>query len=77
MIKDEMIENNHDFLVTESTIRKDISLDSLDIALREKKMTGKVEIDYNQGGKRQIVVRERTKATEKQRDEIRQVFGMD
>lgn len=72
-----MIEDNHDFLVTESTINKKVPADCILDTLRERKMTGRVEFHFNQGGLRRIVVVETTAANERQRDKIRQALGME
>jgi len=76
-MEDEMIEGNQDFFVTESTINKKVLPEDLLCTLRARKMTGRVEFHYNQGGLRRIVVVETTAANERQRDKIRQALGME
>jgi hypothetical protein len=76
MDEEKIISSNHDFLVTDTTIANDIPPDALLHYLRKRRTTGDLIFRLNQGGIRQIVVSEKTKATETQREEIRKIFGM-
>jgi hypothetical protein len=78
MIEDEeLIEENKDSLVTESAIKKEASLDSLEASLRARKVTGRVELDYNEGGRRRAVLIEITPAKGGQRIKMRRILGME
>ncbi|PWT73820.1 MAG: hypothetical protein C5B60_07665 [Chloroflexi bacterium] len=76
MDAEEMIDRNNDYLVTETTIRAKISGDAILDHLRSRKTTGRLTFELIEGGIRRITLSEKTRAPERQRDEIRQLFGM-
>jgi hypothetical protein len=76
MKEDEIIISNDDFLVTESSIRKNVSQEALASLLKDRKATASVTTRLLQGGTASIVVIEKTRITEKQRIKIREILGM-
>ena len=76
MSEEDIIEKNTDYLVTETTIKKDTSAEVLEEALVGRKATVSVCTRMLQGGKASITVIEKTKIAEKDRDAIRQILGM-
>lgn len=76
MEADEMIARNNDYLVTETTIKPTISTDAILEHLRSRRTTGSLIFELIEGGVRRVTLSEKTRAPERQRDEIRQLFGM-
>lgn len=76
MDDNDLIEQNHDYLVTETTIKKNISADKIIELLKARKTTGELCFDFSNGGIRKIRLSEQTKTSEQQRDEIRDILGM-
>lgn len=74
--EEKIVASNHDFLVTDTTVDIRIPPHTLLDYLRKRRTTGDLIFRLNQGGVRQIVVSEKTKATEEQRDAIRKIFDM-
>ncbi len=77
MKEQDIIENNNDFLVTETTIKKDTDPATLAEILHTRKATANVTTRVLQGGTASVTIIEKTKLSEKQRDAIRQILGMD
>lgn len=76
MIKEEdMIKTNVDFLVTETTLDKEIPLESVVKVLRARKTTGQLVFHLSQGGVQKVALVEKTKAGAKS-DAIREILGM-
>lgn len=67
-----------DYFVTETTIDPHVPLEVVNAFLKERKTTGKVttELNMSQGGSQSIKVTERTKLTDAQADQIREILGM-
>jgi hypothetical protein len=76
MPDDQILETNSDFLVTQSTIKRNTAPDTILRMLRSRKATGELCFDLIEGGVRRIRLSERTKASEAERDEIRKILGM-
>jgi hypothetical protein len=62
-------------LVTETTLDPSLPPEKLDLFLRTRKTTGQLTYHYTQGGKQRIVLVERTKASEPQKEKIRDILG--
>lgn len=77
MEEDRLLETNKDYLVTESKLHKGISIDSLLALLHLRKSNAHVNIVVNNGGVAGVTVTERTKAGEKQSQEIRRIMNME
>lgn len=77
MDDNDLIEQNHDFIVTETTIKRNVSAEKLIELLKARKTTGELCFDFAKGGIRKIRLSESTKANEEQRDEIRKIVGFD
>ena len=67
---------NRDFLVTETPIDIDVDLSKLMAYLRFQRTTGTLTFHFNQGGIREILLYERTRATMEQRRKMREILGM-
>lgn len=76
MDAEDLIEQNSDFFVTETTLRKDMDPATMLEFLAHMKLTGTLTFELNQGGVRKVRVSEKTKAPEAQRDQIRELLGM-
>lgn len=76
MNDNDLVEQNHDYLVTETTIRKNISADKIIELLKARGTTGELCFDFRNGGIRKIRLSEQTKANESERDEIRKILRM-
>jgi len=77
MNEDEIIVSNVDYLVTETTVKKTVSPKELADMLKDKKSTASISMRLLQGGMASITVTEKTRLTEKQRDQIRSILGME
>lgn len=78
MHEDDVIETNKDFLVTETTLRHDLSADALLRFCKMRKMTGSVVFTIRDGGVRGVSVHERTKPlTEPESEKVRKDLGME
>jgi len=73
----ELIEQNTDYFVTTTTIKRTISIERLMTLLRARKTTGDLCFHMIDGGIRRIELNERTKATEEERDRIREILKME
>jgi len=73
---DEMIKQNVDFLVTETTLLPTIAPETILTVLRARKTTGILTFELIEGGIRAVRVSERTKATEQERDRLRSILKM-
>ena len=74
--EEEVIETNEDFLLTESTIKKNVSLSDLTEFMKKRKTTTSITTRILQGGIASICVAQKTKISKKQRDSIRHILGM-
>lgn len=78
MREDDLIKQNADFLLTETTfVDGKIPPETVLSVVRHRKTTGQLTIHLSQGGIQKIVLTEKTKATETQRDQIREILGME
>lgn len=77
MTEDEIIASNYDALCTTTTIHTKVSPDAILSALKIRKTTGELTFRLNEGGIRQIVLNEQTRMTEAERDQIREILGME
>lgn len=71
-----MILNNHDFLVTDTAIDSGTPWEELRAYFKKNRTTGTVVFLLNEGGTQRITLSEKSKATERQRVEIRKIFNM-
>jgi hypothetical protein len=75
--EDELIRTNSDFLLTETTfVDGKIPPETVLKVVRERKTTGQLLIHLSEGGIQRIVLTEKTRANEAQRDKIREILGM-
>ena len=74
---DELIRTNVDFLLTETLLDNKVSLDKVHNILRGRRTTGQLIIHLSEGATQRIVLAEKTKATESQREKIRTILGME
>jgi len=67
----------NDFFVTETVFNSGIQLATVETFLRERKTTGKIMTEFNmsQGGNQTVKVIERTKLTNAQAEQIREILG--
>lgn len=78
MREDDLIKHNADFLLTETTfVDGKIPPETVLTVVRNRKTTGQLTIHLSQGGVQKIVLTEKTKANEAQRDQIREILGME
>ena len=76
--EDDLIKHNADFLLTETTfVDGKTPPETVLNVLRNRKTTGQVTIHLSQGGIQKIVLTEKTKASEDQREKIREILGME
>jgi uncharacterized protein YifN (PemK superfamily) len=77
MREDDLIKTNTDFLLTETTfVDGKIPPETVLRVVRERKTTGELTVHLSQGGIQKIVLKEKTRASEMQRDKIREILGM-
>ena len=77
MKEDSLIEENKDFLVTESIVKKDVSPNELARFLQKSKSTANITTRILEGGTASRTVVEKTRINEKQREQIRNILGME
>ena len=77
MKPDDIIETTKDIFVTENTIKKTVPPNDILVVMKERKATGEIHIEVNDGGVRNITVREKTKIPAAQAEAVRNVLGMD
>ena len=73
---DELMITNHDFLVTETTLDSKIDAERIVTLLRARKTTGQLVFHFSQGGIQKVALTEKTKASDRQREKIRDILGM-
>jgi uncharacterized protein YifN (PemK superfamily) len=77
MREDDLIRTNTDYLLTETTfVDGKIPPETVLKVVRERKTTGELTVHLSQGGIQKIVLKEKTRASETQRDKIREILGM-
>ena len=77
MNEDDIIKQNKDFFATETTIDPKLPAQEILGLLRQRKTTGELCFDLQQGGVRRIRLSEKTRdLTEAEREEIRNILGM-
>jgi uncharacterized protein YifN (PemK superfamily) len=77
MREDDLIRTNTDYLLTETTfVDGKIPPETVLKVVRERKTTGELTVHLSQGGIQKIVLKEKTRANEPQRDKIREILGM-
>jgi len=78
MCEDDLIKTNSDFLLTETTfVDGKIPPETVLDVVRRRKTTGQLTVHLSQGGIQKIVLTEKTKANESQREQIREILGME
>ena len=78
MNEEDLIKTNTDFLLTETTfVDGKIAPETVLKVVRDRKTTGELTIHLSQGGIQRIVLKEKTRANESQRDKVRQILGME
>lgn len=78
MREDELIKTNTDFLLTETTfVDGNVPPETVLRVVRQRKTTGELTVHLSQGGIQKIVLKEKTRASESQRDQIREILGME
>ena len=70
-----LVEKNTEYLITESVLRQKISFDQLMAILRGRRTTGQLTIELLDGGVRMMKLTEKTKASEPQREKIREILA--
>ena len=74
----DVVEDNIDYFVTQSTIKKSAGVERIIEILRLRKTTGDLCFHFQEGGIRRIELNERTKiADEDAADQIREILDMD
>lgn len=75
--EDDLIKTNADFLLTETTfVDGKIPPETVLKVVRDRKTTGELTVHLSQGGIQKIVLKEKTRATESQRERIREILDM-
>lgn len=71
-------ESLHEYFVTETVFSSSIPLVKIEEFLKARKTTGKIVTEQNmsQGGSQTVKVTERTKLTDVQAEQIREILGM-
>jgi hypothetical protein len=78
MDEDKLIRTNTDYLLTETTfVDGKIPPETVLKVVRERKTTGELTVHLSQGGIQKIVLKEKTRANDAQRDKIREILGME
>jgi|WetSurMetagenome_2_1015567.scaffolds.fasta_scaffold26628_2 hypothetical protein len=77
MPEEKFLEKSADFLLTKSTIEKNVSLDDLVKRLRPRRTTGEIIVRLLEGGVASVHVTETTKTTDHQSDQIREILNME
>ena len=77
MDEDEMIKENTDFLVTETTLDPKIPAEAVVSVLRHRKTTGQLVFHLSQGGIQKVALVEKTRADNGQADKIRKILDME
>jgi hypothetical protein len=73
---EQMVKENSDFLVTETTVDPKLPVDTVVAWLRERKVTGQLIVHLSQGGVQKVALVERTKALDGQRQKVREILGV-
>lgn len=71
-----IVSSNHDFLVTETTIKSKISVEQICSILKHRRTTGSLIFHFIEGGICRILLTEKTKASETQAGRMRDILGM-
>ena len=77
MNEDDLIRTNVDFLLTETLLDNKVSLEKVEGVLRGRRTTGQLIVHLSEGGRQKVVLVEKTKASDAQREKIRMVLGME
>lgn len=75
MKAEELVSDNHDFFLSETTITTEVSTETLVTMLRARRTTGQLVIHFSQGGIQKVQLVERKKANENQAKKMRELFG--
>jgi hypothetical protein len=73
---EQMVKENSDFLVTETTVDPKLPVDTVVAWLRERKVNGQLIVHLSQGGVQKVALVERTKALDGQRQKVREILGV-
>ncbi len=76
MEDEEMVKENQDFLVTETTVDPKLPVDKVVAWLRLRKATGQLIFHLTQGGIQKVALVEKTKTAEGKREQVRSILGV-
>jgi hypothetical protein len=76
MEDEQAVKVNQDFLVTETIVDPKLPLETVDKWMRQRKTTGRLCVDYSQGGLQKVSLVEKTKAKDGIRATVRKLFGV-
>lgn len=74
MKTEDVIRSNEDYVVTESTIPKDVEPADLFAFCRSRRTSGTLVFEFFRGGIRRVVLNEKTLIPESQRTVVREVL---
>ena len=77
MEDEDLVKTNVDSLLTETTLDPKIAVDTIVTTLRNRKTTGQLVFHLSQGGIQKVALTEKTKASDTQAEQIRELLGMD
>ncbi len=69
------IVKNCEYLITETRLKADISADAIISVIRAHRATGSLTFQFHEGGIRDVLLTEKTKPSQPQRDEIRKILN--
>ncbi len=76
MEDEEMVKENQDYLVTETTVDPKLPVDKVVAWLRARKATGQLTFHLTQGGIQKVALTEKTKTAEGKREQVREILGV-
>ena len=76
MEDEEVVKDNQDFVITETTVDPKVPADKVVDWLRHRKATGQLVFHMSQGGIQKVSLVERTRAVNGQREKIREILGI-
>ena len=77
MEEQDVVKNNVDSLVTDTTLDPRASADEILAVLKKRKTTGQLVFHLSQGGLQRIALTEKTKANDMQAEKIREILGFE